>query len=81
MLMENGYSCHCIRCSRTCVSDARVLWRLIVYEDIYDKVKDRLVSIYHRITIGDPLEPGTLVGPMIDQAAVDIDAEARKGER
>ena len=46
-------------------------------------MKDRLVSIYQRITIGDPLEPGTLVGPMIDQAAVDAMQEAlekAKGE-
>ena len=33
-------------------------------------MKERLVSIYEKITIGDPLEPGTLVGPMIDQDAV-----------
>ena len=54
-------------CGQRCTSTRR----LIVHEEVYDKVKDRLVSIYQRITIGDPLEPGTLVGPMIDQAAVD----------
>ena len=53
-------------CGQRCTSTRR----LIVHEEVYDKVKDRLVSIYQRITIGDPLEPGTLVGPMIDQAAV-----------
>ena len=54
-------------CGQRCTSTRR----LIVHEEVYDKVKDRLVSIYQRITIGDPLEPGNLVGPMIDQAAVD----------
>ena len=53
-------------CGQRCTSTRR----LIVHEDVYDQVKERLVSIYEKITIGDPLEPGTLVGPMIDQDAV-----------
>ena len=53
-------------CGQRCTSTRR----LIVHEKVYDQVKDRLVSIYEKITIGDPLEPGTLVGPMIDQDAV-----------
>ena len=53
-------------CGQRCTSTRR----LIVHEDVYDQVKERLVSIYEKITIGDPLKPGTLVGPMIDQDAV-----------
>lgn len=45
--------------------------RLIVQENVYEEVKDRLLSIYKNITIGDPLNEGTLVGPLIDQEAVD----------
>lgn len=45
--------------------------RLIVHERIFDTVRDRLVAIYENIKIGNPLEDGTLVGPLIDKAAVD----------
>jgi aldehyde dehydrogenase (NAD+) len=45
--------------------------RLIVHEDVFEEVRDRLVRIYEGVTIGSPLEAGTLVGPLIDQDAVD----------
>jgi len=45
--------------------------RLIVHESIFDTVKDRLAAIYGNIRVGNPLEPGTLVGPLIDLDAVD----------
>ncbi|KPP98664.1 MAG: alpha-aminoadipic-delta-semialdehyde dehydrogenase [Bacteroidetes bacterium HLUCCA01] len=45
--------------------------RLIVHESIFEQVKDRLVAIYKNISIGSPLEEGTLVGPLIDKQAVD----------
>lgn len=43
--------------------------RLIIHESIYDKVKEKLVNAYKQLTIGNPLE-NNLVGPLIDQAAV-----------
>ncbi len=45
--------------------------RLIIHESVYDQVKDRLLQIYQNITIGNPLDEGTLVGPLIDKQAVD----------
>lgn len=45
--------------------------RLIIHEDMYDEVKDRLLTIYKKINIGDPLDSNTLVGPLIDQDAID----------
>jgi aldehyde dehydrogenase (NAD+) len=54
-------------CGQRCTSTRR----LIVQESVYDQVKDRLLSIYENISIGDPLDEETLVGPMIDQGAVD----------
>lgn len=45
--------------------------RLIVQEKVYDEVKERLLSIYKNITIGNPLDEGTLVGPLIDKEAVE----------
>jgi aldehyde dehydrogenase (NAD+) len=52
--------------------------RLIIHESVYEQVKERLINIYENISIGDPLEPGTLVGPLIDQLAVDAMQHALK---
>ncbi len=54
-------------CGQRCTSTRR----LIIHESVYDQVKERLLSIYENINIGNPLEPDTLVGPLIDQLAVD----------
>ena len=45
--------------------------RLICHQDIIDSLTDRLVAAYRQILIGDPLEPKTLMGPLINQRAVD----------
>jgi aldehyde dehydrogenase (NAD+) len=45
------------------------LRRLIVHETVYDTLLARLKTVYASLRIGDPLETGTLVGPLIDQAA------------
>jgi aldehyde dehydrogenase (NAD+) len=47
------------------------LRRLFVHRDVYDTVVPRLKRAYASLPIGDPLEPGTLVGPLIDGAALD----------
>ncbi len=44
--------------------------RLIVHEDVYDEVKERLKNAYEHLRIGNPLDPGNHVGPLIDIAAV-----------
>lgn len=44
--------------------------RLIVQETIYDQVKEVLVKAYGQLTIGNPLEEGVHVGPLIDKDAV-----------
>lgn len=44
--------------------------RLLVHESQYDEVLARLVTAYGHITIGDPMQPGVLMGPLIDRAAV-----------
>lgn len=53
-------------CGQRCTSTRR----LIIHESMYDQVKDRLLKIYPNLSIGNPLEEGTLVGPLIDQEAV-----------
>jgi L-aminoadipate-semialdehyde dehydrogenase len=47
------------------------LRRLIVHEDIYDTLVPRLIKAYGGLPIGDPLAAKTLVGPLIDKAAMD----------
>jgi aldehyde dehydrogenase (NAD+) len=47
------------------------LRRLIVHENVADRYLQRLRDIYSRLPIGNPLEDGTLVGPLIDQQAAD----------
>jgi aldehyde dehydrogenase (NAD+) len=44
--------------------------RVIVHADVYDKVKQSLVSAYQKLRIGDPLDQQNHVGPLIDQSAV-----------
>jgi len=45
--------------------------RLFLQKGIAADMKSRLVKAYGSIRIGDPAEPGTLMGPLIDQVAVD----------
>jgi aldehyde dehydrogenase (NAD+) len=51
------------------------LRRLIVHESIADELVARLRKLVARATIGDPREAGTLIGPLIDQAAFDAMAK------
>jgi aldehyde dehydrogenase (NAD+) len=43
------------------------LRRLIVHDSIYDTLVAQLRKAYASVVIGDPREPGTLVGPLIDE--------------
>ena len=45
------------------------LRRLIVHDDVRGALLPRLKSVYQKLAIGDPLQDGTLVGPLIDAAA------------
>ena len=45
--------------------------RLFLQRGIAAEMKRRLIEAYGSIPIGDPMEPGTLMGPLIDQTAVD----------
>jgi aldehyde dehydrogenase (NAD+) len=44
--------------------------RLIIHESIYEDVKQKLVSAYKQLRIGDPLNEHNHVGPLIDKGAV-----------
>lgn len=54
-------------CGQRCTSTRR----LIIHESVYDKVKNALIEAYGQIKIGNPLDEGNHVGPLIDQDAVD----------
>ena len=45
------------------------LRRLIAHEEVYDDLIGRLRRAHAEIRVGNPLEPETLVGPLIDRAA------------
>jgi len=45
--------------------------RLFIHEHIYDNLVKALISAYQKITIGDPLDERNLMGPLIDQGAVE----------
>ena len=45
------------------------LRRLIVHRSIHDQLVGRLADAYRSLPIGDPSDPGTLVGPLIDGRA------------
>ena len=44
--------------------------RLIIHEDVYDTIKQRLVTAYKQLSIGNPLDEINHVGPLIDKDAV-----------
>lgn len=45
--------------------------RLIVHDSIFDKMKDLLIAAYRQVRIGNPMEEGTLMGPLVDRSAVE----------
>ncbi len=46
--------------------------RLIIHEDVYDNFKKKLVAAYKQLKIGNPLNEGNHVGPLIDKDAVEL---------
>ncbi len=46
------------------------LRRLIVHRDVIDEVAERITAAYAQVTIGDPLQPGILMGPLVNEPAV-----------
>jgi aldehyde dehydrogenase (NAD+) len=62
------------------------LRRLFVHESLYDTFLPRLKAAYGSVSVGDPRTAGTLVGPLIDAAALEghqralADARAAGGQ-
>ncbi|NNE61582.1 MAG: aldehyde dehydrogenase family protein, partial [Woeseia sp.] len=45
--------------------------RVIVHESRMDELKKRLVKAYGQVRIGDPLDPKTLMGPLIEESTIE----------
>lgn len=54
--------------------------RMLIHESVYDEFVQRLKKAYQQISerIGHPLDPETLVGPMIDTGAVETFIKAQE---
>ena len=62
------------------------LRRLLVHRAISDKLIVRLVESYKQVTIGDPLEGGILMGPVVSESAIEdmmnaLDIASEQGGR
>ncbi|WP_315754652.1 MULTISPECIES: aldehyde dehydrogenase family protein [unclassified Bradyrhizobium] len=57
------------------------LRRLFVHESVYDTFVPRLKRAYQSVTIGNPLQAGTLVGPLIDDMAYSAMQKALEAAR
>jgi aldehyde dehydrogenase (NAD+) len=55
--------------------------RIYLHEDIADAFTERLVKAYGSVRVGNPLEAGTLMGPLIDEDAVAMYEAALKSVR
>lgn len=49
---------------QTCIS----VQRIFVHEDVWDAFMDRFVAASSALKVGDPLDPATDIGPMVDGA-------------
>lgn len=67
-LAEKGVSFGAIATAgQRCTSTRRAL----VHKGIYDEFMTALKTIYGKVHIGNPLSPETIVGPLVDSAAVE----------
>jgi aldehyde dehydrogenase (NAD+) len=54
--------------------------RLFLQKKIAAKITEKLVAAYQQVRIGDPLDPATLMGPLIDEAAVENMIQEQGGQ-
>ena len=61
-------------CGQRCTSTRR----LIIHDSLYNEVKEKLLSAYKQLKIGNPLDEKNHVGPLIDNLAVNMYLNAIK---
>jgi aldehyde dehydrogenase (NAD+) len=45
--------------------------RIICHQSRFEELREKLISAYGQVRIGDPLDSNTLMGPLIDETSVD----------
>lgn len=65
----------------TCGQRCTTLRRLIVHRDIAEGLTASLRDVYARLPVGDPRQPGVLVGPLIDASAFESMQAALRSAR
>ncbi len=65
----------------TCGQRCTTLRRLIVHERLMPQLIDQLKITYSQLPVGNPLQAGTLVGPLIDETAFEAMQDALQGAR
>lgn len=53
----------------TCGQRCTTLRRLIAHESVVESLVTRLKAVFAKLPIGNPMEPGVLVGPLVDEGA------------
>ncbi len=61
----------CFAAAGTAGQRCTSLRRLFVHQSLYDTFVPRLKMAYQSLRVGDPLEDGVLIGPLIDKGAFD----------
>lgn len=55
----------------TCGQRCTTLRRCFAHASLADDLRDRILKAYQQLQIGDPTSDGTLIGPLVDEAAFD----------
>lgn len=54
-------------CGQKCSAGSRA----VIHADVYDEVVEKVVALTNALTVGDPTDHASYMGPVIDQAAFD----------
>ncbi|CAG5114585.1 unnamed protein product, partial [Candidula unifasciata] len=65
-------------CAGTAGQRCTTTRRLILHENVHDEIVERLIKAYAQLRVGDPIEEGTLYGPLHNEDAVKKYTEAVK---
>ncbi|MGE2730956.1 aldehyde dehydrogenase family protein [Mycolicibacterium vaccae] len=54
----------CVHAGQACAATSRIL----IHRSLYDQAVADITTAYQRVPVGDPADPGTLVGPVVSAA-------------
>jgi len=67
----------CVHAGQACAATSRML----IHRSLYDQAVADITTAYQYVPVGDPIDPGTLVGPLISAAQKDRVLSAIDGAR